>query len=265
MNRLNSWQQKQHTAKIKYHPSWLIASIATVLAPCYVLLTSIESYANLTGKIVELGGLVTLTRGGTEYTTGLRGMPLGARRDGVQVQGRYDAWVNLKIGNTDFTGGPDAYPFWYSFPCEVSNRWTVGIKGECQKGIILKESAITSSQLPRNKQSRVDANYIMIVRASNQETVIQTDESNDGSQLTVDVLAGTVTIRSRLKPGGINLIKGQRYTYSVNGRGDSIGDYDPDWDTVRDIFLNPNNWEPSDANQIEAYRNAINPPQVAPQ
>ena len=264
MNRLKSWQQKQHTANIKYHPSWLIASIAAVLAPCYVLLTSIESHAdaNRIGKIVSLGGQITVTMDGKDYSShesDLRTLVLREFRETVLVAGGNGSWVNMDIGGDEATGGPDPEPFSYSFPCIVSNKWTIKLGIGCQ-GILLKQSATSYSQLSRTKQKKVGAKFIRILRSSDQPTVIQTDESKDGSQLTVDVLAGKVTIRSRLNQEGISLSKGQRYTYSVNSQKESIGGYDPDWDTVRNIFLNPNNWEPSDANQIEAYNNAITPP-----
>ena len=264
MTKLKFWQQKQNAVKAQFDFNWLIPTVAAMIVPCYILATSVKSYAIPNrARIVRVGGLreVWVDQDGNRRRATDR-MSLEKRAGALLVTGDGSSYANLRIGSDLATGGTDhPHNFRYTFPCLYGGRWTIGMRSGCQ-GILLKSRVGRTALLSRTK-SNVNADYIMIQKATDQATVIQTNESADGSQLTVDVLAGTVTIKSRLKPGGISLSKGQRYTYSVNGQGDSTGTYAPNTDAVQ-IFLDPNNWEPSDANALQEYRNAINPPNNTP-
>lgn len=261
MYSLKSWQQ--NAVKDKRYFRWLIPAIAAIIVPGYVLTSSAISNAAQTAKIVLVNG----SRVSVKWSNGSRkpaakGIELRSNNDALVVDGDNYSYANLKIGSSDpATAGKDSEPSEYTFPCTYGGKWTIGMKSGCVKGILFKSLKSNRSQSPRTKQITYKKGYIYISRASNDPTVIQTDEKEGGSKLTVDVLAGTVTIRSFQNPAGVNVSKGQRYTYFVDEQINEpyIKDYapnEPDWDAVQ-IFLNPNNWEPSDATQIEEYTRVV--------
>lgn len=96
---------------------------------------------------------------------------------------------------------------------------------------------------------------VIATPVTNDETLIQA--SGDSGALVVDVLAGSVLIRSAQQPTGKLLRAGDRYNYPQDTtEAIDVSDVTRQSPLVQ-IFLNPDNWPPNSTDVVKNYRASL--------
>jgi hypothetical protein len=270
MKTLNSCQYKFNCAKKKLYSIRLSSIIGIAIVVC-LFLSERNSYAQINAWIETHQNRAWKNHDGEDISLSEISNNekfVREKRDSLWASGS-ESWAKFRIGNDHGQVGPSKGNSGFSFKCHIKGHSDYLMLGSC-KVILLKgnvkevsrtpgiliaqlptiqdiEDLIRSFVSPESEKS----NGILIKRNTSEPTLIQTNTFNNS--LEVDVLTGSITISSSLKPGGVELNKGERYIYYSDR--DNVSQYDPDWNSVQ-IFLDENNWSQS-TESIKEYKQRL--------
>jgi hypothetical protein len=271
MKILNSHQHKINCIKGKFHSTKFSIIIGITIIIC-LFLSDINSYAQINAWIETHQNRAWKNHEGEDISLSEisdNEKFVREKRDSLWASGS-DSWAKFRIGNDHGQVGPSKGNSGFSFKCHIKGHSDYLMLGSCKvillKGNVKKVSRthdILIAQLPTIQDiedlirsfvssESEKSNGILIKRNTSEPTLIQTNTFNNS--LEVDVLTGSITISSSLKPGGVELNKGERYIYYSDR--DNISQYDPDWNSVQ-IFLDENNWSQS-TDSIKEYKQSLN-------
>jgi hypothetical protein len=270
MKTLNSCQYKINCIKKKSYSIRLNFIIGIAIVVC-LFLSERNSYAQINAWIETHQNRAWKNHDGEDISLSEisdNEKFVREKRDSLWASGS-ESWAKFRIGNDHGQVGPSKGNSGFSFKCHIKGHSDYLMLGSCKvillKGNVKKVSRtpdILIAQLPTIQDiedlirsfvspESEKSNGILIKRNTSEPTLIQTNAFDNS--LEVDVLTGSITISSSLKPGGVELNKGERYIYYSDR--DNISRYDPDWNSVQ-IFLDENNWSQS-TESIKEYKQSL--------
>ncbi len=266
MDRLKFW--RRITLKAAYYLSYLILATAALVSSIYILDTGGKSYAApQTATIKSTHGTVSL-----KETINSIGQTFDTPHEAKSSQiltvsgGKSRAHIQYPGNAVLVQAGPDDTTTDYSFFCKFNAGSVVwGVKDIKKNKCEGKDMIVNLPGQPTIRSRPVAPAAVTIPTDILGRTIVSPDKEptlvyghNLNGKLAIDVLVGSVTIRSASNPP-VPVRAGTRYIYSGDGSRGVTSNIPADVYTSEPVrlFLEPTNWSEDAVTLINEYQAAL--------